>query len=230
MYLKINFILILLAISNLGYAQHTITGRVTSTTGEALVGAAVQIAGTTNGVTTDVNGDFALSNVPHGVLVVISFVGYLNDTIAVGEEEKLEIALTEASEQLQTVTVRAGTSSIDELQPILNELITEKELVKAACCNLSESFETNASVDVSMTDAVSGAKMIRLLGLDGRYVLISREGIPHIRGLKLPLWVNLCARYMDSIHRCREGGRFCPEWLRIHERANQHGIQKAGRK
>jgi outer membrane receptor for ferrienterochelin and colicin len=183
MYLKIYFTLILLVISMAGYGQHTISGRVTSTSGEVLIGAAVQVVGTTNGTITDVNGGFELSNVPHGGSVVISFVGYINDTISVDEQQKFEIVLAEASEQLQTVTIRAGASSIDELQPILNELISEKELVKAACCNLSESFETNASVDVSMTDAVSGAKMIRMLGLDGRYVLISREGIPHIRGL-----------------------------------------------
>jgi len=183
MFLKIYFLLILLAVTTAGYSQTTISGRVNSTEGDALVGAAVQIAGTTIGTITDVNGDFVLSNVPPGVSVVISYVGYLNDTIAPGVQQKFEILLAEASGQLQTVTIRASTSSIDELHPILNELITEKELLKAACCNLSESFETNASVDVSMTDAVSGAKMIRMLGLDGRYVLISRENIPHIRGL-----------------------------------------------
>ena len=61
--------------------------------------------------------------------------------------------------------------------------ISSKELQKAACCNLSESFETNATVDVSFTDAVSGAKQIKMLGLDGIYTQITQENIPLIRGL-----------------------------------------------
>ncbi len=62
-------------------------------------------------------------------------------------------------------------------------LITGAELQKAACCNLSESFQTNASVDVAYDDAISGAKQIKLLGLAGKYSQVQFENIPNIRGL-----------------------------------------------
>ncbi|MCB0410637.1 MAG: TonB-dependent receptor plug domain-containing protein, partial [Flavobacteriales bacterium] len=63
------------------------------------------------------------------------------------------------------------------------ETMNEKSLMKAACCNLSESFETNPSVDVSFSDAVSGAKQIQLLGLAGKYAQITKENMPYMRGL-----------------------------------------------
>jgi outer membrane receptor protein involved in Fe transport len=61
--------------------------------------------------------------------------------------------------------------------------IGEKELLKAACCNLSESFETSPSVDVSFTDAVTGTRQIEMLGLAGPYTQITRENMPDVRGL-----------------------------------------------
>src|SRR4030095_3465049 len=71
--------------------------------------------------------------------------------------------------------------------------ITSKELLKAACCNLSESFETNASVDVSYSDAVTGAKQIQLLGLSGNYTQLTVENLPGPRGLATPLGLNSIA-------------------------------------
>ena len=62
-------------------------------------------------------------------------------------------------------------------------LIEAGELKKAACCNLSESFQTNASVDVNYSDAVTGAKEIKLLGLNGTYVQNLLEGVPFMRGV-----------------------------------------------
>ena len=69
------------------------------------------------------------------------------------------------------------------VNPLQIQKISSKELQKAACCNLSESFETNATVDVSFTDAISGAKQIKMLGLDGIYTQITQENVPLIRGL-----------------------------------------------
>lgn len=74
-------------------------------------------------------------------------------------------------------TVKSRTSAFD------TQRLNSSELCKAACCNLSESFETNASVDVAYSDAVTGAKQIRLLGLSGTYVQLLTENTPGIRGL-----------------------------------------------
>lgn len=64
--------------------------------------------------------------------------------------------------------------------------IGRKELFRAACCNLGESFSTNPSVDVSYSDAATGAKQIKLLGLSGTYVQMMTENIPNLRGAALP--------------------------------------------
>jgi outer membrane receptor for ferrienterochelin and colicin len=66
------------------------------------------------------------------------------------------------------------------------ENIAGEELCKAACCNLSQSFETNASVDAAYSDAATGAKQIRLLGLSGRYVQLMTENFPNYYGLSTP--------------------------------------------
>jgi outer membrane receptor protein involved in Fe transport len=68
------------------------------------------------------------------------------------------------------------------LQLINTETIGKMELKKAACCNLAESFETNATVDVVMSDGVSGARQLSMLGLDGIYTQINTENIPYNRG------------------------------------------------
>ena len=173
----------IMVIPAIGFSQQNVKGRVVGANQEPLIGASVQIIGTSKGTITDAEGAFALTDVTASDKLMVSYIGYKLDTISPKFGELLTITLMEDAEKLNDVVIEGSSSSIDELQPILNELVSEKELLKAACCNLSESFETNASVDVSFTDAVTGAKTIQMLGLDGRYVLISREGIPHIRGL-----------------------------------------------
>ncbi|MEZ4996555.1 MAG: hypothetical protein R2758_03395 [Bacteroidales bacterium] len=78
---------------------------------------------------------------------------------------------------------RATGAHVDREATIATVNITAAELCKAACCNLSESFVTNASVDVSYSDAATGAKQIQLLGLAGSYVQILTENIPSVYGL-----------------------------------------------
>ena len=93
-----------------------------------------------------------------------------------GKEKVIEL------EEVQ-IRHRKKSTTISTLDPLKTETMGESELLKAACCNLSESFETNPSVDVSFTDAVTGTRQIQLLGLAGPYSQITRENIPHIRGL-----------------------------------------------
>ena len=78
--------------------------------------------------------------------------------------------------------------------------MTDKELFKAACCNLSESFETNPSVDVSYNDAVTGSKQIQLLGLSGSYTQLTVENLPGPRGIATPLGLNsIAGPWVESI-------------------------------
>lgn len=180
--LKNTFIILMMGLLTQVHAQTTVKGRITDEANDPLIGATVVVSGTTHGTTTDINGNFSLAMHHPDRNLVISFVGYTNDTIAANTTPLL-IQLEPSASELAEVVIKAETSFYDELNPIQNQVILESELLKAACCNLSESFETNASVDVSFSDAVSGSKQISMLGLDGKYVQIQRENIPHIRGL-----------------------------------------------
>lgn len=150
-----------------------------------LIGASIFWQGTTIGTTTDVNGKFAINQPTNALVLIISFVGYTNDTIHVRSSEQEILVTLKPGQILKEVVIEDSRASsfIDPLNPIRTEKITTKELQKAACCNLSESFETNASVDVSFSDAISGTKQIQMLGLDGVYVQMQTENIPSIRGL-----------------------------------------------
>ncbi|RAR71553.1 outer membrane receptor for ferrienterochelin and colicin [Flavobacterium aciduliphilum] len=84
---------------------------------------------------------------------------------------------------LDTVVVTASRKGIRKLTTTSNtSVVSSKELLKAACCNLAESFETNPSIDVNFSDAISGTKQIKMLGLTSPYILITEENIPSIRG------------------------------------------------
>ncbi|MDJ1505153.1 TonB-dependent receptor [Xanthocytophaga agilis] len=150
-----------------------------------LVGASIFWQGTTIGTTTDANGKFVINQPTNAHALIISFVGYTNDTIHVHSSEQEILVTLKPGQTLKEVVIEDSRASsfIDPLNPIRTEKITTKELQKAACCNLSESFETNASVDVSFSDAISGTKQIQMLGLDGVYVQMQTENIPSIRGL-----------------------------------------------
>ncbi|HLF63780.1 MAG TPA: TonB-dependent receptor [Saprospiraceae bacterium] len=143
--------------------------------------------GSTMSTNTDSTGFFVLDRKPENISLVISYVGYTPDTIEIGNQSYVSIVLKGAI-VLDEVNVvhRKQTTEVSYLNPMLLQNISQEELFKAACCNLSESFETNASVDVNFNDAVTGAKEIQMLGLAGRYTMLSQEFMPGIRGLGIP--------------------------------------------
>ncbi len=149
-----------------------------------LIGANVYWVGTTTGTATNEAGEFKLKRQPENSMLVVSFIGYKSDTINVSGEKEITVLLEEAGDLEEVEVVRRQKSShISMLKSQKVEVISEKELLKAACCNLSESFETNPSVDVTFTDAVTGTRQIQMLGLAGPYTQITRENMPDIRGL-----------------------------------------------
>ncbi|MDX2195404.1 MAG: carboxypeptidase-like regulatory domain-containing protein [Cytophagales bacterium] len=118
--------------------------------------------------------------------LIVSYIGYMSDTLQVENDEDMKIVLANnetGNLQEVEVTSRNFASYQNMLDPLNTKIVTEKELFKAACCNLSESFETNPSVDVSYTDAVTGARQIQTLGLSGIYTQMLQENLPSLRGL-----------------------------------------------
>lgn len=168
-----------------------------------LPGANVFWAGTTEGTATDAKGYFELNHhSQHIHELVISYIGYLNDTVEVGHSnDKLDIVMAENTTLAEVeVADRAPGAHVSRTDPILTQQITLGELRKAACCNLSESFETNASVDVNYSDAITGAKQIKLLGLAGKYSQIQTENIPNLRGLSSSYGLSyIPGSWMESI-------------------------------
>ncbi|NQV51910.1 MAG: TonB-dependent receptor [Flavobacteriales bacterium] len=179
---------LLILFGSLGFAQKNISGVVIEETKAGkfrpIPFANVYWLGTQSGTSTDTTGYFELPMNPDTRRLIFSYVGYSSDTVKVEQPDKLTIILKH-EQVLDAVEVvyREKSTEISYMDALKTEQIGQDELYKAACCNLSESFETNPSVDVAITDAVTGTKQIQMLGLDGKYTQITREAIPDIRGL-----------------------------------------------
>lgn len=183
-----NLFLILLFLPLLVVAQTNIKGMVMEPDANGkhrpLAGANIIWKGTTVGTITDVDGTFTLPYETTYKKLIISFVGYKTNTLEVDNPNTMVHILLTPTDDLQEVTVttrqKAAATSYIASQNITT--ISSKELLKAACCNLSESFETNPSIDVNFSDAVTGTKQIKMLGLNTPYILITTENVPSIRG------------------------------------------------
>lgn len=177
-------LVVFLAVQPWVWASAHAWGTVLDDKGEPLVGANVYWAGTTVGVATDVDGRFQLEPVKSTNLLVTSFMGFHNDTTEVTSHSELTIVLV-SDLLLEEVDIVERKMAVlrSRISPLTTETFTGEALCMAACCNLSESFETSASVDVAYSDAATGAKQIRLLGLSGTYVQMLTENTPNIRGL-----------------------------------------------
>lgn len=134
--------------------------------------------------TTNEEGYFELIRPEGAKRLIASYVGYYADTLDIGREATLSLTLSKGT-TLGTLDISYERKSIEVsfIQPRLVQNIDRKELLKAACCTLAESFETNPAIDVAFTDAVTGARQIEMLGLAGPYMQITRENLPEIRGL-----------------------------------------------
>jgi outer membrane cobalamin receptor len=182
-------ILLLLFIVTSAASAQKLSGTVFGAQGDKkdpLPGANVYWLENRNGIATDLQGRFEIPKPQQDSgKLVISFVGYQSDTLSILPDQKeVEVILASFTSLAETViTGWQPDRFISRMNPIATEVITSGELLKAACCNLSESFETNASVDVNYADAVSGAKTIQLLGLAGTYTQMMSENFPNLRGL-----------------------------------------------
>lgn len=196
------YILLFFSLSLSLFAAAQVKGIVKDAAGETIVGANVFWLNTTNGATTDAEGHFTIAKPKNANRLIVTFIGFENDTITVKKaHETLEIVLREGVElsEVNVVSRRLGTMKLRN--SVMNEdVISAAELCRAACCNLGESFVTNPSVDVSYSDAATGAKQIKLLGLSGTYVQMLTENIPNFRGAAAPFGLGYVpGPWMESI-------------------------------
>ena len=97
-------------------------------------------------------------------------------------------------------TSSAQGNYISRFKDVRTEVISAAGLCKMACCNLAESFVNSASVTVGYSDAVTGARQIRLLGLSGVYTQMLDETRPVMRGLSAPFGLSYVpGQWLESI-------------------------------
>lgn len=179
-----HFITVVMCIASINlWAQEQLNGTIVDENNSPVFGASIFWEDTTIGTTSEANGTFKIPSHENGTLV-ISYVGY--------EEKKLtnpslhtlkKITLKSDNllgEVLLTTKQRNSTRSISGTANTVT--MNKGELLKAACCNIAEAFETNPAIDVNFADAITGTKQIRMLGLTSPYILIAEENIPSVRG------------------------------------------------
>ena len=194
------------------YAQ--VRGTVKDSTGEAIPGANVFWMNTGQGVTTKEDGSFSITKPSKSHMLIVSFIGFQNDTIHVSSKnQQLDIVLRDGVElnEVNIVTRKLGTMKLRS--SVMNEdMISSAELSRAACCNLGESFVTNPSVDVSYSDAATGAKQIIVGAV--RHLCADVDGEhSELSGSRRSLWIGICPRSVDAEYTGFQRNIFGEEWL-----------------
>ena len=160
-------------------------------------------------VETDEDGNFTLKSLKgDNITLIAAYVGYMQDTVKVIENGTVLLAAEEVVFTLVpeseldgiTVTGRQQSNFLSKRTAFKAEVITAAGLCKMACCSLAESFESSASVSVGYSDAVTGAKQIKLLGLSGSYTQMLDETRPVMRGLASPFGLTYVpGQWLESI-------------------------------
>ena len=183
---RIHLIILLLALPLFVQAQESMKGMVLEVIDSQeipLVGANVYWQNTSIGAMTGADGKFSLPYAKEHKKLVISFIGFETETLKITSNKFIRQVL-KATSNLDEVMLSAEkqTTTKSYLKAANTFTVTNDELLKAACCNLSESFETNPSIDVNFADALTGTRQIKMLGLTSPYILIATENIPAVRG------------------------------------------------
>ena len=177
----------LLVFANL-YSQEKVIGKVVfedSGVSYPIGGSSIYWQGTQSGTISNDNGEFEIQKIESTNNLVISYIGFKTQIILIEKDKFYNVVLVYDDEnELDDVTVTKRRNAVQRSYILPQNVvkISEQELLNAACCNLSESFETNPSIDVNHSDAVTGTKQIEMLGLKSPYILITEENVPMVRG------------------------------------------------
>src|SRR5690554_5680075 len=191
--------------------QGTIHSYIDGKTTTPIFGADVFLKNAKVGDVSDEKGDFKIS-IHKGLpdTLIIRAAGYYSDTIIIkqvkGNDYKIILFPEFVAEEV-VIRAKKANSNVMRLDPRNVEQLSQGELRKSACCSLSESFETNATVDVSLSDGVSGAKRVQMMGLDGRYIQLQFENIPFMHNLDQPFGLaSIPGPWIESIQITKGAG------------------------
>ena len=184
--IRIHLLILLFSLPLFAQAQESLKGLVL----EVLDGQEVPLEGanvywqdTSIGTITDEDGKFSVPYSGEYNQLVISYIGFETKTLKVNSNKYIRQFLKSTSDLDEvTLSSQKQTTAKSYLKAANTFTVSSDELLKAACCNLSESFETNPSIDVNFADALTGTRQIKMLGLNSPYILIATENIPAVRG------------------------------------------------
>ncbi len=179
-----HFITVLLCTLSLSlWSQEQLNGTIVDQTNSPIFGASIFWKNTTIGTTSEANGTFKIPLHENGILI-ISYVGYEEKKLTAANSKSLKKIILQPDnvlgEVILTTKKRNTTRSVSGTANTIT--MSSGELLKAACCNIAEAFETNPAIDVNFADAITGTKQIKMLGLTSPYILIAEENIPSVRG------------------------------------------------
>ncbi|MCC6865524.1 MAG: carboxypeptidase-like regulatory domain-containing protein [Ignavibacteria bacterium] len=182
-------IFILTIFSSISIAQENLTGYIYGESEgkkTALEDAVVKWINTTKGTLTDPTGKFSLSlNGISDKRLVVSYTGYKTDTVDAADKQSVEVTLL-PNTQTSTINVEDNKkSSYFGNFTAKTEVISSQELVKESCCDLSGCFGRNSSVEVAVTDIITDAKELKILGLEGAYTQLLIDNMPLMSGLNV---------------------------------------------
>jgi outer membrane receptor for ferrienterochelin and colicins len=201
---KIILLLLIVIIALPSLAAEKIRGYIVDERNEPIIGANIYWEKSKKGVTSDVNGYFEIDAATHHEHLIIAYTGYITQSLHIDDQNgELKVILIEDTKLLDEVVVsRRSPGTVTQRGAVLQtQKVTLGEIHRAACCNLGESFETNPSVDVAYSDAATGAKQIKLLGLSGTYVQMLTENYPNFRGVSSPFGMDYVpGSWMEGIY------------------------------
>lgn len=175
--------------------QDSVRGRILSA-GTPIAYATIRWKGTDRGVLSDSSGHFRLQRSHTTDTLQVTAVGLVAREV-VAPPDSLDVSMEPVT--TDAVVVQADATGLSSAT-VRTERLSSRDLTKAACCSLAESFEKSPSVEVSYSDAVSGARQIQLLGLRGTYTQFLTEAVPTIRGMELPYGLDhIPGPFMESI-------------------------------
>jgi outer membrane receptor for ferrienterochelin and colicin len=179
-------ILFLVLMPLFSLAQSNVQGKIIDKENTPIANVKITISELNTILYSDENGSFTLIQGNRNLILILEKEGFQKLEIqqSVKSDFTIQLEKTASDNNIATVTIVKKQNTLGRKQKAVTNTqhLSQGELQKAACCNLSESFETNPSIDVNFSDAVTGNKQIKMLGLTSPYILMSEENIPAIRG------------------------------------------------
>ena len=147
---QLMFLALMALCTSSAFAQKQVSGTVVDATGEAIIGASVIVKGTSTGTVTDFDGNFTIKSVPENGSLVISYVGYRNQTVPVAGKNQVKVTLEEDRQLLdEVVVVGYGVQKKSDVTGALAHM-DSKDLTSMPVSNALQAMQGKAAgVDIT---------------------------------------------------------------------------------